>query len=268
MLRYLVVGGVACLTLDNPPVNGLDLALRGAILDAFQRADDDAGVSAVVLSGGGRGFSAGGDIREFGTPAASAAPALSLQVHPVIEAMRKPVVAAIHGFALGGGLETALVCHYRVVEATAKIGLPEVNIGTIPLSGTQRLPRLMPLCTALDLILTGKIALADTLADTALFDRIVPSGAALRTAIALASSVSALPLVRQRGLAPDAGAIADARRQLLERQASVACHKALDAVAAAYAASDFDCGMREARALYASLMASDAVISARDRFFQ
>lgn len=267
MLRYNVAAGVACITMDNPPVNGLSVALRAALVLAFRRAADDIDVRAVVLSGNGRGFSAGGDIREFGTPAAGADPALSLHVHPVIEEMRKPVVAALHGLAVGGGLETALVCHYRVVEANTRIGFPEVNLGTIPLSGTQRLPRLMPLPAAIDLILSGELVLAEALADTALFDCIVPPGTALHTAMAMAQEVSALPLARHRTLSADDGAIAAARKQHVLAQASAAHLSALDALEAAYCAPDFDSGMRQARALYGALMASHAVSEARDRFF-
>jgi enoyl-CoA hydratase len=268
MLHYCVTASVACITLDHPPANALCLALRSELVSAFQRADLDASVRAVVIHGAGRGFCAGGDIREFGTPAAGAAPALSLDVHPVIEAMSKPVVAVIHGWALGGGLETALVCHYRIAETNAKIGLPEVPIGTIPLSGTQRLPRLMPLSAAIDWILSGKIVLAETLADTSLFDQLVPPGAALARAMALAAEVSARPLVRHRALAPENGVLAATRLRLQQGQASAASHKALAAIAAAYASPDFDSGMREARTLYASLMADQAVVDARDRFFK
>lgn len=265
MLRYETQAGVACITLDYPPVNGLSLALRRAIVTAFQRADADGAARAVVLCGSGRGFCAGGDISEFGTPAASAAPALSLDVHPVIEAMRKPVVAAIHGMAIGGGLETALVCHYRVVEGNARVGLPEVKLGTVPLSGTQRVPRLMPLSRAIDWILSGDIVRAEALADTAMFDRIVAPGEALRSALALAADARALPLVRQRPLSADGGALAAARKAFAN--GSAAQHGALDALAAAYEAPDFDSGMVQARKVYAALMASAAVTRARDRFF-
>lgn len=265
MLRYDLLDGVACITLNHPPVNGLSLALRRAIVGAFLRAGADPQARAVVLYGGGRGFCAGGDIGEFGTPAASAAPALSADVHPIIEAMRKPVVAAIHGFAIGGGLETALVCHYRVVEANARIGLPEVKLGTIPLSGTQRLPRLMALRKAVEMILSGDIVQAESLAGTAMFDRIVAPGDALGSALALARSTNALPLVRGRPLAVDEGVLAAARRALAGGTA--AQHAALDAIASAYGASDFDSGMGQARSLYAGLMAGETVRQARDRFF-
>jgi enoyl-CoA hydratase/carnithine racemase len=264
MLNYHVVDEVACITLDRPPVNSLDLALRRALIEAFRRAEADFMARAVVLHGNGRGFCAGGDIGEFGTPAASAAPALSADVHPVIEGMRKPVVAAIHGFAVGGGLETALVCHYRVVEADARIGLPEVKLGTIPLSGTQRLPRLMSLSRTVDMIMAGEIAQAERLAGTAMFDRVVAPGAALSSALELARHADGLPLVRHRPLAADDGALATARRKFANGTA--AQRSALDAIAGAYAAADFDSGMLHARSLYNTLMAEDTVTTARDRF--
>lgn len=268
MVRYEVAHGVACISLNSPPVNGLNLALRSALVSAFRCADTDASVRAVVFSGDGKGFCGGGDIQEFGTAAASAAPALSLHVHPVVEGMSKPVIAAIHGFALGGGLETALVCHYRIVEAGTRIGLPEVNLGTIPLSGTQRLPRLMPLPKAIDLILSGKLLLAEALRSTALFDSVVLPGTAVSHALFLAKKISGLPLVRDRPLSVDDGAIAAARALLLQApQPNLAAHNALDAIQAAYTAPDFDSGMNHARALYADLMASDAVRLARDGFF-
>jgi enoyl-CoA hydratase len=142
-VTYRVENGVSVVTIEHPPVNGLGHSVRHGLKTAFDTARIDGRVGAIVLTGAGRGFSAGGDIREFGTLAATAAPALSLDVHPVIEGSEKPVVAAIHGFAIGGGLETALVCHYRIVAADARIGLPELKLGVIPLSGTQRLPRVL-----------------------------------------------------------------------------------------------------------------------------
>lgn len=267
MVRYEVAASLACITMDNPPVNGLSLALRAGLVEAFQRAADDPCVRAVVLSGSGRGFSAGGDIREFGTPASGATPGLSLHVHPLIEAMQKPVVAALHGLALGGGLETALACHFRVADADTRVGLPEVTLGTIPLSGTQRLPRLMPLPAALDLVLSGAIVRADTLAGTDVFDQIVAPGDALRVAREIAAAARDLPLVRRRALSPADGAIAAARARLDLAQAGTAYRVALDAIEAAYLAPDFDSGMRHARQLYDTLMASRAVSEARDRFF-
>ena len=133
--------GVAVLTIDNPPVNALSAAVRRALVEGLQRAQADPSVEAVVLMCRGRTFFAGADISEFGKPPQD--PSLP-EVVAALENAIKPVVAAIHGTALGGGLEVALGCHYRVAAPSAKLGLPEVNLGLLPgAGGTQRLPRLV-----------------------------------------------------------------------------------------------------------------------------
>jgi enoyl-CoA hydratase len=206
-VEYHVENDVAVVAMSHPPVNGLGLGVRRGLVAAFEVARCDPQVRAIVLKGSGRGFSAGGDIREFGTSAAASIPALSLHVHPVIEASEKPVVAAIHGFAIGGGLETALVCHYRLVANNAQIGLPECKLGVIPLSGTQRLPRVLGFARSIEFILGAQIVAASTFAETALFDRIVEGDEqrVLRLAIELAREKigsAALPLIRRLPL-PD-----------------------------------------------------------------
>src|SRR5579862_9484548 len=120
--------GVAFLRLENPPVNSLGLELRRSIVDALARAEDDPAVKAIVLIGSGKGFSGGADIREFGTPKSLAAPNL----HGVLRAAEectKPVIAAIDGVCMGGGVELALACHYRIATPDAQIALPEVKLG-------------------------------------------------------------------------------------------------------------------------------------------
>ncbi len=149
-------GRIGALCIDNPPVNALSpqtvAALRDSIAE-FEAADD---VDALVLYCAGRTFVAGGDIAAFEDPAFSAAPYNALLAR--IEASRRPVVAAVHGTALGGGLELALACHHRVAQPSARLGLPEVKIGLLPGSlGTQRLPRLVGAPLALDLITTGRV---------------------------------------------------------------------------------------------------------------
>src|SRR5215470_9826422 len=126
--RYETRDGVAIVTLDNPPVNGLNLATRRAVVDGIDRADQDPAVRALVITGAGRAFCAGADIREFNTPQATRAPTLR-SVLEAIEGSGKPVVAAIHSMALGGGLELALAAHYRVAAPGAQLGLPEVKLG-------------------------------------------------------------------------------------------------------------------------------------------
>lgn len=272
-VAYRVDGDVAIVTMSHPPVNGLGLGVRRGLVAAFEAARDDAQVRAIVLNGSGRGFCAGGDIREFGTTAASAAPALSLHVHPVIEASEKPVVAAIHGFAIGGGLETALVCHYRLVAGNARIGLPECKLGVIPLSGTQRLPRVLGLAKSIDFIVGAQIVPASTYAATALFDRIVEGDEqhVLRLAIELAREKigsTVLPSIRRLPL-PDhdpVSVIAAARARLVCDDAIEG--KCLDAIAAAVESVDFEAGLAAARAIYDRLATSDEVSKQRDRFFK
>ena len=271
-VAYRLDGEVAVITLDNPPVNSLAHPVRQGLVGAFDAARRDPRVRAIVLAGAGRGFSAGGDIKEFGTPLATAAPALSLHVHPVIEGSEKPVVAAIHGLAIGGGLETAMVCHYRVVAGDAKVGLPELKRGVIPLSGTQRLPRALGVATAIKLILGGELVPARTLTNGVLFDRIVEGDAAavLAEALRLARArmdIRPLPLIRHRSMIePDAAAkLAKARARV--PACEVVAREALRAIAAAVDSSDFDAGMAVARGIYDALVNSDDVRRQRDQFF-
>jgi 3-hydroxyacyl-CoA dehydrogenase len=155
--RYSRRGAVGVITLDSPPVNGLGQALRAGIHARLLEALGDPEVLAIVIHGGGRMFSAGADIKEFGTDLAFASPTLG-EVIDAIEGAGKPVVAAIHGVAAGGGCELALGCHYRIAATDARVGLPEVTLGIIPgAGGTQRLPRLIGVPAALDFIVQGKL---------------------------------------------------------------------------------------------------------------
>ncbi len=147
-------GDIALILVNNPPVNALGHAVRKGLLDAFQQADEAPEVTAVVLVCEGPTFMAGADIKEFGKP--PQAPSLP-EVIEVIEGSRKPSVAVIHGTALGGGLEVALGCHYRIARSDAKVGLPEVKLGLLPgAGGTQRLPRLAGVEKALEMIVSGQ----------------------------------------------------------------------------------------------------------------
>jgi len=171
MVDYEVEDGVAVLTLDNPPVNALSQGVRQGLKEGVARAlADDAALSIVIHCKGGT-FIAGADITEFSSGLVE--PGL----HEVLEAMddsAKPVVAAIHGTALGGGLETALSCHFRVAVAGAKLGLPEVNLGLLPgAGGTQRLPRVVGVEKALQMVTSGVPISAAEALETGLVDRIV-----------------------------------------------------------------------------------------------
>ncbi|WP_407525662.1 3-hydroxyacyl-CoA dehydrogenase NAD-binding domain-containing protein [Methylobacterium oryzisoli] len=182
-------GSVAVLTLQSPPVNALGSALREGIRAAVERAEADPAVAAIVLIGGGRMFSAGADITEFGKPQSG----LSLpDLLNRIEAVGKPVVAAIHGNALGGGLETALACHYRVAVPSAKVGLPEVKLGILPgAGGTQRLPRIVGPRQALEVIVGGAPIGAKQAAAMGLIDELAPEDSLRAHAVAFAERVAA-----------------------------------------------------------------------------
>ncbi|WP_243751499.1 enoyl-CoA hydratase/isomerase family protein [Paraburkholderia sp. BL10I2N1] len=274
-VRYVRAGDVATITIDYPPVNALNVVVRAGLIQAFERARADGHAKAVILTGHGNGFCAGGDIREFGTPAAAAPPGLSMHIHPLIESMNKPVIAAIHGMAVGGGLETALVCHYRVVEADARIGLPEVGLATIPLSGTQRMPRAVGLRRAIDMILSARIERAASFAGTVLFDRIVEPGQALNSARRVAHALVehndlSLPLIRNLTVSRSHATqvLATARAGLAANGGNThARAQALEAIAASVECIDFEAGMQSARAIFDALMTSDEVRIQRERFF-
>src|ERR1700694_4386673 len=165
-------GEIAMITLDNPPVNGLGYDLRSKIVAGIDQAQADPAVKAIVITGAGNAFSGGADIREFNTPKASAEPTLHTVIR-VAEASAKPVIAAINGTCMGGGLELSLACHFRIAAPDAPIALPEVKLGLIPgAGGTQRLPRAVGVETALNMIVSGNPVPAEQLKGTALFDEI------------------------------------------------------------------------------------------------
>jgi 3-hydroxyacyl-CoA dehydrogenase len=195
--QYQALDGVAVITLDNPPVNGLGLATRIGILAGMTRALSDDAVKAIVITGAGNTFSGGADIREFGTPKALQEPSLHTVI-AAIESSAKPVVAAIHAAAMGGGLELALGCHYRLASPEARIALPEVNLGLLPRAGgTQRLPRAIGLEPALNLILSGAPEHAGKYTGTRLFDEIVEDDVRGK-AIAFARIVATAPCPHPR----------------------------------------------------------------------
>ena len=164
------MGDVALVTIDHPPVNALSQAVRSGLSEAAKTLGADASVNAIVITGAGRCFSAGADITEFG--GGPRQPALYQLIHD-IEGLPKPVVAAMHGTSLGGGFEIALGCHYRIADAQAKMGLPEVKIGLIPgAGGTQRLTRAVGVTAALDMIVSGNPIDVETARKAGLVDRI------------------------------------------------------------------------------------------------
>jgi 3-hydroxyacyl-CoA dehydrogenase len=195
-----VEDGIAILSINYPPVNALSHAVRDGIVRGMQQAVADAAVKAVVLICEGRTFIAGADITEFGKP--PQAPSL-LDVEDSVESSPKPVIAAIHGTALGGGLEVTLCCHYRVAVPSAKCGLPEVHLGLLPgAGGTQRLPRIVGPEQALEMVTSGKHIDAKTAHAAGMIDELVPEGALRASAIAFAKKVIAenRPLKKIRDL--------------------------------------------------------------------
>ena len=238
-------GKVLLVTIDHAPVNALSADVRRGLLAAVEAADADHAVQAVLIVGAGRNFIAGADIREFGKPPVP--PALP-DVCNRIEACSKPVVAAIHGAALGGGLEVALAAHYRIAVEGAKLGLPEVQLGLLPgAGGTQRTPRLIGAQAALDLILSGRHAGAKEALALGLVDRLGSSDDVLAEGLAYVHELLAghAPVRRTR----DAAALAD-------RTASLA------ALATARAET-----AKKSRGLFSPLKIVDAVQAAIERPF-
>jgi 3-hydroxyacyl-CoA dehydrogenase len=262
----------AVITFANPPVNGLSHAVRAGIAAALERAQADEVVRAIVLTGGRGLWSGGADIREFGTPASSAAPTLHHLIEQV-EAGPKPVIAAIEGACLGGGLELALAAHYRVAAADARLGLPEVKLGLIPgAGGTQRLPRLVGAERALDMIVSGEPVAASTLGNSALLDRVV-AGEAVAAAIELAESAAVVERPRHPRAQdlpfeePRLAALCQAARARFQsdRPPLPAPRRAVDAIEAAVL--PFDQGLAVERQAFVELMASPESRGLRHAFF-
>jgi len=185
---YSVRDGIAVITLKNPPVNGLGNALRAGIADGLKQAAADPEVKAVLLIGSSKAFSGGADIREFNKPMT---PPNLPEVNDMQDALQKPLVAAIGGFALGGGLELALGCHYRIALPKSLLGLPEVKLGILPGSGgTQRLPRIIPVHEAARMIILGDPIPAEKAKEFGLIDEIV-TGDLLEAGVAYAKKLVA-----------------------------------------------------------------------------
>jgi 3-hydroxyacyl-CoA dehydrogenase len=269
--RYEVRGRTALVTLDSPPVNGLGAALRSGIMEALDRALADQDAKAVVITGNDRAFSGGADVKEFGTPNASREPRLQAVI-AALENSPKPVVAAIAGVCMGGGLELAMGAHYRVAKADAQIALPEVKLGLLPgAGGTQRLPRAVGLETALNMIVSGATVPAAKLKGTALFDE-VTEGDPVAAAIALAEKVvgEKLPLKRLRDLKvkdPQADAFLQFARNTVAAAAGPypAPIKCAEAVGWA-ATKPFDEGLRLEREAFVTLMATPEARALRHVF--
>jgi len=260
---YTVQGDVAVIALNNPPVNGLGLSTRLGIMAGLEKAIADDAIKSIVVTGAGKAFSGGADIKEFGSPKAIQDPNL-LSLILALENSPKPAVAAVHTVAMGGGLELALGCHYRVVAPGCSVALPEVKIGLIPgAGGTQRLPRVIGVEPALNMIVSGEPIKSEMLAmlpGQKLFDKLTASAESLmEEAIAFARSVADVrPLPRVRDL-PCKHPMGDAYFQFARNMVKgmsknfPAPAKCVDAVQAA-TKKKFDDGMVYERELFMGLM--------------
>jgi 3-hydroxyacyl-CoA dehydrogenase len=267
---YQVIDNVAVITLNNPPVNGLGLVTRTAAVAALQRAQEDEAVTAIVLTGAGKAFSGGADIKEFNSPNALAEPSLFTLI-ATAEGSTKPVVAAIHTVCMGGGLELALGCHYRVALPGAQIALPEVKLGLLPgAGGTQRLPRVQGLELALNMIVSGTPVASEKLAGTRLFADVFPAGTDLvPAAVAFANNIAdvrPLPKVREMTVDyPDHAAFLQAARDAATGPFP-APRECVDTVAASVT-MPFDDGIRFERERFMHLMQTTESKALRHAFF-
>jgi 3-hydroxyacyl-CoA dehydrogenase len=264
--------GIAVITVNHPPVNALSQAVRAGLVDCFRQAGNDHGVHGIVLHCAGRTFIAGADISEFGR--AHASPTL-LEVLETIERMPKPVVAALHGTALGGGLETALCCSHRVASPSARIGLPEVKLGLLPgAGGTQRLPRVLGVPAALEAMVSGRMIPVDEVIDTPAIDAIV-EGELREAAVAWLRQgleqglaprrVRDLPVPDSQHLPADFFTSAHERtaRQMRGQLAPLQIIHCVEAAATL----PFDQGMKVERERFAECMASPQSAALRHMFF-
>jgi 3-hydroxyacyl-CoA dehydrogenase len=269
---YELHGNVAVITLNNPPVNGLSHALRSRIVAGIDAAAADDRAQAIVLIGSERAFSGGADIKEFNSPAALAEPNLTTVIEAV-ESSEKPVVAAIGGACMGGGLELALGCHYRVALRDAQIALPEVKLGILPgAGGTQRLPRVVGVETALNMIVSGATVPAEQLKETALFDELLQSNL-IEGALAFAQKVVAekRPTKRVRDIKlsyPEHEAYFQFARNTVGAMSKnyPAPLKCVEAVAASVS-KPFEEGLKVERAAFVELLSSDESKALRHAFF-
>ncbi|MAP95617.1 MAG: 3-hydroxyacyl-CoA dehydrogenase [Ponticaulis sp.] len=266
-------GEVLVITSDNPPVNALGQAVRAGLKAGIEEALSDDGIKAVVIRCEGRTFHAGADITEFGKPPVG--PSLP-EVIEAIEASTKPVVAAIHGTALGGGLEVALGAHYRVAVPSAKVGLPEVNLGILPgAGGTQRLPRVVGVAEALPMIVTGKPINMKKAESIGLVDKIVDEGTLEAEAIAFAKSVIGTTDLPRSGERTDKikDAVADPSvfssfmekngRKMRGYEAPIACVEAVKAAVEL----PLEEGLKKERELFMKLVSGTQSAALRHAFF-
>jgi 3-hydroxyacyl-CoA dehydrogenase len=272
LVRFDVEDGIGVITVDYPPVNALGPGVADGILSALDRGEADLNVKAMVLMGAGRTFIAGADIRQFG----KGRPMPARRTYDVMDQGKKPIVAAIHGYALGGGLENALGCHYRIAVPSAKVGLPEVLIGILPGGGgTQRLPRLIGPKAALEMITSGRHVPAEEDKALGIIDAIVPGKDLRGEAIAFAKSIAAkrpLPRIRDKTdrlaeAKADPGMFDAVRKSVARKmRGQPAAEKCIQAVEAAVS-QPFDEGVQTERRLFSELENTDEAKALRYAFF-
>ncbi len=271
VVSYELHGNIGVISVNNPPVNALAQVVREGILNAVKQAQGDAS-EAIVLRCEGRTFIAGADITEFGKP--PMAPALP-DVLTEIENSSKPVIAAIHGTALGGGFEVSLACHYRCAVASAKVGLPEVNLGLLPgAGGTQRVPRVAGVKAALDMITSGRPIAAGKAKDMGLIDEVVAGDDLQAAAIAYANELvkAGAPLKRIRDITIDPASIEPgffetARKNLAKRaRGQIAPDRIVSCIEAAVKLP-MDEGLQRERELFSELVKSPESAAMRHIFF-
>ncbi len=271
VVSYELVGNIGVISVNSPPVNALSQAVREGILNAVNAAQED-GSEAIVLRCEGRTFIAGADITEFGKPPME--PGLP-EVLGAIENSKKPVIAAIHGTALGGGFEVALACHYRCAIASAKVGLPEVKLGLLPgAGGTQRVPRVAGVQVALDMITSGNPVAAAKANSMGLLDEVVEGDDLQAAAIKYATDLleSGAPLKRIRDITIDPATIEpgffDAARKKLAQRArgQIAPDKIVSCIEAAVNLP-MDQGLERERELFRELVTSPESAAMRHIFF-
>ncbi|MFZ6845062.1 3-hydroxyacyl-CoA dehydrogenase NAD-binding domain-containing protein [Undibacterium sp. RuTC16W] len=269
--EYQVNGNVAVITLNNPPVNGLGHSTRNAIVEGMKQALNDDAITSIIITGAGKAFSGGADIKEFNSPKASAEPSLHTVIN-IVEGSAKPVIAAIHSVCMGGGLELALGCNYRVVTPGAQIALPEVKLGILPgAGGTQRLPRVLGLEMSLNMIVSGTAIPSEKLAKTALFNELI-EGDLMQGALAFAAKVADVrPLPRVRDIKidyPNYEAFLQFSRNTVRAMSGPfpAPLKCVEAVAASVT-KKFDDGINVERDLFLELVQTTESKALRHAFF-
>ncbi len=276
LVEFTTQHNIGIITINNPPVNALSPGVPEGIAECIEQANKMAGIDAIVLIGAGRSFVAGADIKNMDKGAAGTAPMLTKRLSDIVEASNKPVIAAIHGYALGGGLELALGCHYRLAVETARVGLPEVLIGILPGgAGTQRLPRLIGPKNALEMIVSGRHVPALEALGLGVLDQVIGAEEdLLEAAVAFAAEQIGHPIPRVsqmtdrlREAEESPGLFDDMRKQIARKARNQkAPYYCIDSVEAATRMSFAD-GVKNERELFNQLVQADEARGLRYAFF-